>query len=104
MAIIDEVVAAINSFNVLIDSIITTFETYFDEDTAYGAIIRVIPLLLLLSVPTIVVYYRIGEFATIPMFMFMSIVAYATSLMPLWILVIALICCFAILMQKRARS
>ncbi len=104
MAIIDNLTVIINSFNAIIDSIITSFETYFDEDTAYGAIIRVIPLLLLLSVPTIVVYYRIGEFATIPMFMFMSIVAYATSLMPLWILIVALIGCIAILLQKRAKT
>lgn len=104
ITIIDKVVVAINSFNALIDSIITTFETLYDEDTVYGSIIRVIPLILLLSIPTIVVYYKIGEFATIPMFMFMSIVAYMTSLMPLWILVVALIGCVAILIQKQRRS
>ncbi|MEN6621206.1 MAG: hypothetical protein ABFD50_06645 [Smithella sp.] len=102
--IIDKVIVAINSFNSVIDSIITSFKTYFDEDTAYGAIIRVIPLILLLSIPTLVVYYKIGEFATIPMFMFMAVVAYATSLMPLWILIVALIGCIAILMQKRAKA
>lgn len=104
MTIIDKVVVAINSFNVLIDNIITMFETLYDEDTVYGTIIHVIPLILLLSIPTIVVYYKIGEFATIPMFMFMSIVAYMTSLMPLWILVVALIGCITILIQKQRRS
>ena len=102
--LVDSIIVNINSFNSLIDSIITTFETLYDEDTVYGSIIRVIPLILLLSIPTIVVYYKIGEFATIPMFMFMSIVAYMTSLMPLWILVVALIGCITILIQKQRRS
>jgi hypothetical protein len=104
ITIIDKVIVAINSFNVLIDSIITTFKTIYDADTVYGSVIKVIPLILVLSIPTIVVYYKIGEFATIPMFMFMSIVAYITSLMPLWILVVALIGCITILIQKQRRS
>ncbi|MEN6622641.1 MAG: hypothetical protein ABFD50_13950 [Smithella sp.] len=104
VAIIDKITVIVNSFNQIIDSIITILKTYYDEDTVYGTIIRVIPLILLLSIPTLVVYYKIGEFATIPMFMFMSIVAYATSLMPLWILIVALIGCIAILMQKRAKA
>lgn len=104
VVIIDKVISAINSFSAIIDNIITILKTYYDEDTVYGTIIRVIPLILLLSIPTLVVYYKIGEFATIPMFMFMAVVAYATSLMPLWILIVALIGCIAILMQKRAKA
>jgi hypothetical protein len=99
--LIDSITTTINLVYTIIHEISINIITYIDEETQAYSIIKVLPLILLLSIPTIVVYYKIGEFATIPMFMFMSIVAYATQLMPLWVLVIALIGCIAILIQRR---
>jgi hypothetical protein len=99
--LIDSITTTINLVYTIIHEISINIITYIDEETQAYSIIKVLPLILLLSIPTIVVYYKIGEFATIPMFMFMSIVAYATQLMPLWILVISLIGCVMLIIQKQ---
>ncbi len=69
-----------------------TITTYTETSNPYYYLILSIPLLIILLVPTLIIYAKfkesVGSIIAVPIFAFMSIVCYLIGLMPLWILLI----------------
>lgn len=83
-----------------IDAMIkSVLDTY--EDEPLGFVVAIIPVLLILLVPTLIMRHYVGEIAVMPMFAFMSIVCYIGQLIPLWITIIVLIGTVVIMFRGR---
>ncbi len=101
------------SFKLILDHIVITIQSILEGGTEevepydtsqIGFIMRIIPTLLILLVPTLILRSYIGNIATMPTFGFMTVVCYIGGMLPLWIVVIVILAVVAILFKDRISS
>ena len=63
----------------------------------------IIPLIVLL-IPTFAMYGKFGKSAIIPMFLLMSIVCFATNLIPVWLFFLIIVASGGIIVSQKARG